>query len=217
MGLHQSTQVVEFEDASLCGQTKVRVEALQSGDVLLCSEPVFSSGGACFMRSCLCWKVHHMGLVINPADFSAESHVRRAHPEIEEGKMYVFHALVTGMKVWDLERYISRIREACILPGQAWVRQLQPTDGRNSEFRKQLVADLDAAFEELQSRPYEKGQLATIQAYCDCVEVCGLCQGKQDCSRCQCVGCMHQGKARPACQHAASTCRLLPQTLCRAV
>ena len=34
-------------------------------------------------------QVHHMGLVINPADFSAESHVRRAHPEIEEGKMHL--------------------------------------------------------------------------------------------------------------------------------
>ncbi|CAE7455514.1 unnamed protein product [Symbiodinium necroappetens] len=174
MGVCQSTQVEEVH---------VMLSELQSGDVLLSKEPILSSPGACFMRSCLCWQTHHIGLVVNPADFPAESHLRRRHPEMEQGRTYVFHALVTGMKVWDLERYIRRIHKACVLPGEAWVRQLRPSTETSSDFRPQLIAELDAAFEELHSRPYEKNQLSTLQAFCDCAEVCGLCQAKQDCPK----------------------------------
>ncbi|CAE7839932.1 unnamed protein product [Symbiodinium sp. CCMP2592] len=173
MGVCQSTQVEEVH---------VMLSELQTGDVLLSKEPILSSPGACFMRSCLCWQAHHIGLVVNPADFPAESHLRRRHPEMEQGSMYVFHALVTGMKVWDLERYIRRIHNACVLPGEAWVRQLRASTETPSDFRPQLIAELDAAFEELHSRPYEKNQLSTLHAFCDCAEVCGLCQAKQDTS-----------------------------------
>ena len=31
-------------------------------------------------------QAHHMGLVVNPEDFPHGTHIRRAHPEMEDGK-----------------------------------------------------------------------------------------------------------------------------------
>ena len=41
---------------------------------------------------------------------------------------YVFHAMTTGMKLWELDRYLKWIGSGCS-PGQAYVRQLEwPSD-----------------------------------------------------------------------------------------
>ncbi|CAJ1349610.1 unnamed protein product [Effrenium voratum] len=130
------------------------------------------------MRGCLRMKVHHIGIVLNPADFGEESQVRQAMPEIDLKKMYVFHALEIGMRIWDLERYVNRIHQGC-RPGEAYARQLQWSD---AELRSNFTPVLDTAFGEFKDRPYEKNKLTPVAAFCDKAECCGCCVSKADTS-----------------------------------
>ena len=152
---------------------------LKSGDLMLSREPICSNPFACFMRSLMCVKVHHVGLLVKPEDFDETSYVRQAYPEMDATKMYVLHFLNSGLKLWDLERYIRRIREGCV-PGMAYVRQLQ---WEQAEQRRAFQLQLDLAFEEFKNRGYEKSFLTSGGiAFCDAVEACGMCKGQQDTS-----------------------------------
>eukprot|EP00434_Breviolum_minutum_P030768 symbB.v1.2.027210.t1/scaffold2775.1/size70737/2 len=134
------------------------------GDLMLSREPICSNPFACFMRSLMCVKVHHVGLLVKPEDFDETSYVRQAYPEMDATKMYVLHFLNSGLKLWDLERYIRRIREGCV-PGMAYVRQLQ---WEQAEQRRAFQLQLDLAFEEFKNRGYEKSFLTSGGiAFCD--------------------------------------------------
>ncbi|CAL1137236.1 unnamed protein product [Cladocopium goreaui] len=149
---------------------------LKTGDLMLSSEPLNPLN--CFIRCCLCMKVHHIGLVIRPQDFDSQSHVRQAHPEMDNSKMYVLHFLHSGLKLWDLERYIHRVHQGCG-PGSVYVRQLQWSEGERRTFQ----GHIDCTFEEFKGRKFEKSFYAsTSMAFCDALEVCGIGQSQEDVS-----------------------------------
>eukprot|EP00435_Cladocopium_sp_Y103_P018681 s2535_g4.t1 len=124
-------------------------------------------------------QVHHIGLVVRPQDFDSQSHVRQAHPEMDESKMYVLHFLHSGLKLWDLERYIHRMHQGCC-PGNVYVRQLQwSNEGECRTFH----GHIDSTFEEFKGKKYEKSfWTSASMAFCDAVEVCGIGQSQEDVS-----------------------------------
>eukprot|EP00913_Durusdinium_trenchii_P012027 g11299.t1 len=162
----QSQPFVELEGQEVVGGSAWR-------DVVLCRYRLCYAPFTIFVRGMLCWPVNHIGLAIRASDFEEGSQLRHAHPEMQHGKLgqfsrktYMFHALVSGMKVWDLERYLHDLRKDS---GDIFVRQLQWTE-RGQEQRKAFHEVVDSAFEEFKDRPFENDQVTFMGSYCDQLE-----------------------------------------------
>lgn len=151
---------------------------LRTGDIVLFREPQCAHLGAWCAQNLLCWEANHVGLVLHPSDFGADSRVRRRH-ELQDGRPYVFHALLSGVKVWDLEAYGRRItREGGCFQSHCWARQLL-TEGPpgtaacpGDALRALIAHKADEFFEEIREASYQLDPAILLSAYFDTCEMC---------------------------------------------
>lgn len=151
---------------------------LCTGDVIIVREPQFANCGTCFFQNVLCWEANHAAIAISPKDFSRDSNLRTRHPEIEDSKTYLLHALVTGIKVWEFGQYCNRVYGGCA-PGAIFARQLE-FEVDEPEFRKQMAKEVDELFCDVADKPYEQHCCTMISAYYDGCERFGCCKSAPD-------------------------------------
>jgi len=165
----------DYSDGQKCLQ-----ETLRSGDVLLSRDPAFGKAGACVAQAFLCWGVNHGGLAVDPAEFPENGHMRTRMPHLVPGKKYMLHALLTGVKVWDIEGYLKKMAKGKPR-GVIYARHLQIEGPDAVAKRSTFLAAMDTTFGEVVDKAYESNFLSMFAGYCDaCEECCPCCQSGGD-------------------------------------
>jgi len=153
---------------------------LQSGDVLLTRDPAFGKAGACAVQAFLCWGINHGGLAIDPAEFRPDGPLRSKKPDLVPGKKYMLHAVLTGIKVWDLESYLQKMAKGKPA-GAIYARHLQISGLDGPVKRSSFVAAMDTVFGEICEKSYEGNISSMLTGYCDtCEQLCPCCKSHGD-------------------------------------
>lgn len=164
--------------------SQIDLQDLLSGDILLTRDPAFTKAGACLAQGLLCWGVNHGGLAVDPAEFPPDGNLRTRMPDLEPGRKYMLHALVTGIRVWNLEDYLHRMIKKGPPTGAIFVRQLQKENRRRNmgdDFQAALVKAMDAVFGAVADKAYETNYGSMVAGYFDsCEGVCPWCSAKAD-------------------------------------
>jgi len=156
------------------------MESLHSGDVLLSRDPAFNKAGACVAQAFLCWGVNHGGLAIDPAEFRLDGPLRSKMPHLIPGKKYMLHALLSGIRVWDLEGYLEKMAKGKPA-GTIYARHLQMEGFDVAVKRSRFVAAMDTVFGEVSDKNYEGNLMSMFSSYCDsCEELCPCCKSTGD-------------------------------------
>eukprot|EP00928_Gymnodinium_smaydae_P002813 TRINITY_DN11022_c0_g1_i1.p1 TRINITY_DN11022_c0_g1~~TRINITY_DN11022_c0_g1_i1.p1 ORF type:complete len:300 (-),score=47.88 TRINITY_DN11022_c0_g1_i1:153-1052(-) len=158
---------------------------LRTGDIILVREPSCGGCDNCILQNCCCWGANHVGIALHPLDFGRESHLRTRHPALNSDHAYILHAVISGVKVWEMERYLQKQVSGCT-KGVIYVRRLQfeNSSGVAGELamRSRLASAVDALFGEVQDRPFERNWWSIVQSFCDACEFCGFCEAQRDLS-----------------------------------
>lgn len=166
----------------------IAVSELRTGDVICIRDPQCLHAGACLSQNLLCWESNHVGMALNPEDFSegAACKIRAKHPEFVAGKVFVLHTLVTGVKVWDVASYAKKNKGKGFSRGIIWIRQLEVEGGDSDaqeEMRAQIAASTDELWGDVAEKPYEQKPCSMLSAYfdsCEGINVPGCCASNGD-------------------------------------
>lgn len=154
---------------------------LCTGDILLTRDPAFSKAGACLAQGLLCWGVNHGGIAVDPADFPIGGHLRTRLPYLVPGKKYMLHALMSGIRVWDLEEYLERMEYKGPPTGAIFVRQLQADHMDSKALRAHISKVIDSVFFDVADKAYEGNWGSMVAGYFDsCEGVCTCCEATGD-------------------------------------
>mmetsp|Transcript_10620 Transcript_10620/g.19679 ORF Transcript_10620/g.19679 Transcript_10620/m.19679 type:complete len:249 (+) Transcript_10620:35-781(+) len=149
------------------------VSDLRTGDVLFARDPAFSKAGACAAQGCLCWSINHTGIAIAPGDFSIDGNLWKRNPDMNPGKRYMLHALMSGIRIWDIDPYLQKMLDKGPPSGHLYVRQLVSTKGLG--FEKEIADSLDEYFGTIQDKEYEGNMKTMVTGYFDSCEPCLQC------------------------------------------
>lgn len=139
------------------------VSQLRTGDILLVRDPQCAHTPACLAQNLLCWTVNHVGLAINPKDFSESS------------------ALHMGTRLDYGKRYLRITRGNQCGQGSIWVRQVLCMGTECNQVPPvQLVYALERFLGEDRGKRYEQSCCALVGAYCDSCERLHLCKNRGD-------------------------------------
>lgn len=159
---------------------------LKTGDVILVREPQFAAIDNFILQNLCCWGANHVGIALRPIDFPPGSHIRARYPHLDNDRCYILHVIVSGVKIWEVERYIRRQSDS-FSKGVVYVRRLQAEDSDDSTrgeraMRFRLVTGIDALYGEVRDRPFERNWWSIIQSFFDSCERCGICLAPRDLS-----------------------------------
>jgi hypothetical protein len=101
-------------------------------------------------------------------------------PHLVPGKKYMLHALMTGIKVWELEGYLKKMAKGTP-KGAIYARHLRMEGLDATTKRSRFLAAMDTVFGEVADKKYESNYLSMLAGYCDtCEELCPCCQSSGD-------------------------------------
>eukprot|EP00928_Gymnodinium_smaydae_P048543 TRINITY_DN32461_c0_g1_i1.p1 TRINITY_DN32461_c0_g1~~TRINITY_DN32461_c0_g1_i1.p1 ORF type:complete len:268 (+),score=44.90 TRINITY_DN32461_c0_g1_i1:80-883(+) len=157
---------------------EVHAGLLRTGDVVLMRDPHFHGGQGRGASACARRKlrevrcavlgrgsshgsiasafsgaadINRVGFAVVPGEFVPDSQLRTRLPTLALDRVYLLQAMLVGIRVWDLPRYLEEL-QADDIGGDAFVRRITCVRG---SLRTAVVAAIDRLFGELLDVAYE--------------------------------------------------------------